>query len=63
MTNEPTTGDDSRFRLYRLIDNNGWLVARGTKAALLAYVERQRRFDDSYALWLIYPTGRSERVL
>lgn len=35
-----------------LIDNNGWVVARGSKAGLLAFVERQRRFDPSVALWL-----------
>lgn len=35
-----------------LTDNNGFVVARGSKAKLLAFVEKQRRFDPTYALWL-----------
>jgi hypothetical protein len=35
-----------------LTDNNGFIVARGSRVKLLAYVERQRRFDPTYALWL-----------
>jgi hypothetical protein len=44
--------------MHALTDNNGFVVARGSRARLLAYVERQRRFDPSYALWL-----DGERVL
>lgn len=47
----------------KLVDNNGWTVARGTKAKLMAFLERQRRFDDSLALWLVGSGGRSVRVL
>jgi hypothetical protein len=38
--------------MNKLTDNNGYLVARGSKAKLLAFVEKQRQFDPGYALWL-----------
>ena len=38
--------------MNKLSDNNGFVVARGSLAKRLAFVEQQRRFDPSYALWL-----------
>ena len=38
--------------MNKLTDNNGFLVARGSKAKLLALIEKQRRLDPTYALWL-----------
>lgn len=38
--------------MSRLTDNNGWLVARGSKAKLMAFLKRQRDFDPTVALWL-----------
>jgi hypothetical protein len=38
--------------MNKLTDNNGFMVARGSKAKLMALVERQSRFDPTYALWL-----------
>jgi hypothetical protein len=49
--------------MFALIDNNQVVVMRGTEKALLRYVERQRQFDPSYALWLVKPNGLTERVL
>lgn len=49
--------------MFKLIDNNYAVVARGTRERLMSYVERQRRFDPSYALWLKSPNGKTERVL
>lgn len=47
----------------KLIDNNFEVVARGTRAKLMAIVARQRAFDPSVALWLVSASGKSERVL
>jgi hypothetical protein len=49
-------------RMSKLIDNNGFTVCRGSGAKLLAFVGRQRRYDPTYALWLVSARG-VERVL
>lgn len=49
--------------MFKLIDNNGCTVARGSKERLVGFVKRQREFDHTYALWLIAPNGNSQRVL
>jgi hypothetical protein len=49
--------------MYRLTDNNGYLVARGSKLFLLRVVKLQQEFDASYALWLTDPNGKTKRVL
>jgi len=49
--------------MFKLIDNNHQIVASGTRAKLIAIVERQRRFDPSYVLWLVDQNGNSKRVL
>lgn len=38
--------------MSELTDNNGWLVARGSRAKLMDFVKRQRDFDPTVALWL-----------
>ncbi len=47
----------------KLVDNNGFIVARGSKGRLMAIVARQREFDPSNALWLVDGAGNSRRVL
>jgi hypothetical protein len=49
--------------MSKLIDNNGFLVCRGSRAQLLVFVGRQRRFDPTYALWLVQPNGKTIRVV
>jgi hypothetical protein len=55
--------DETEDIMFKLIDNNGFTVTRGTKEKMLSFVKRQAAFDHSYALWLVSPNGKSERVL
>lgn len=47
---------------YVLIDDNGETVAHcATMAKVFEFIDRQKRFEPSYAVWLKMPNGKVER--